>query len=83
MFVGTLQLTVRLFTVDVETVGAEGLPGASVTSVTVTLSVSLAVNAREPVPPVAVTITIYSLFSAALLFAVLVASVKATSVGDS
>ena len=40
------------------TVGAAGLAGGSSTSVTVIVSVLLTDNARAPVPPVAVTVTI-------------------------
>ena len=42
-------------------VGAEGVPGTSVSSVTVTVIVCVAVNSRVPVPLVASTTTIYSL----------------------
>ena len=47
------------------TVGASGFPGASVTSVTVMVSVCLAVISRAPAPLVAVTVRIYSLLVAA------------------
>ena len=55
--------------------GAAGLSGGSGTSVTVIVSVCLAVDRRPPVPLVALTTTMYSLLRAALLGDVLAASV--------
>ena len=65
--VGADQFTERLDTDAAATVGAAGLPGASVfTSVTVTVIVCVAVLTRSPAPLVAVTSTTYWLLPAAL-----------------
>ena len=56
------------------TVGASGFPGASVTSVTVMVSVCVAVIARASAPLVAVTVMIYSLLVAAFAGVALSAS---------
>ena len=57
-FDGADQFTVSLDTDAAVTVGAAGLPGASVlTSVTVTVIVCVAVFSRSPVPLVASTVT--------------------------
>ena len=55
---GADQFTLRLVADPADTVGAPGLPGASVsTSVTVTVMVCVAVFTRVPAPLVAVTST--------------------------
>ena len=55
---GADQFTLRLVADPADTVGAPGLPGASVsTSVTVTVIVWSAVMIRVPVPLVACTVT--------------------------
>ena len=60
---GADHITVSLDTDAGSTVGAFGLPGASVfTSVTVTVIVWVAVLTRSPSPLVAVTSTTYVLF---------------------
>ena len=57
-FDGADQFTVSLDTDAGATVGAAGLPGASVfTSVTVTVIVCVAVFSRSPVPLVTSTVT--------------------------
>ena len=74
MFEGSAQVTVRLLDVDPVIVGS-GTPGGSATSVTVTVSVRTALRTRAPVPLVALTVTTYSLFPAALDGSALSASV--------
>ena len=68
-FAGAVQVTVRLLAVAPEIVGADGADGtesASSTSVTATVTVWVwRSTPRLPTPLVAVTSTMYSLFSAA------------------
>ena len=61
LFDGSLQLTVRLVGPAADTPGASGGPGASASSVTVTVIGWSAVFSRAPVPLVARTSTSYSL----------------------
>ena len=62
MLAGSSQLTVRLLSVSLLTVGGSGWPGGSFTSSTRTTTVLVAVSSRVAAPPVAVTSTVYSLF---------------------
>ncbi len=62
LFDGSLQLTVRLVGPAAVTPGASGGPGASSSSVTVTVIGWSAVFARAPAPLVARTSTSYALF---------------------
>ena len=76
MFPGADQFTVRLECEAAVTVGASGFAGGSASSVTVMVSVRGSVDsARAPVPPVAVTFTIYTLLAAAFTGSVLCTSV--------
>ena len=77
VFVGAVQLTLRLVGVAwaAVTVGASGLAGGSSTSVTVMMSVVLVDNVRAAAPLVAVMVTTYSLSLASFAGVVLCASV--------
>ena len=80
---GAFQVTLSVVeSLPGATVGAAGAAGASVSSsVTVMVMVWSAVSTRSPLPPVARTVTRYSLLPAALAGSLLAASCASSKLG--